>query len=56
MGAQLEEHRQRWYSVSELTEWLTAAGFGEIRVYGDCRLRAPNETDGRIYISCIRKE
>ena len=51
-----EEHRQRWYSVSELTEWLTAAGFGEIRVYGDCRLRAPNETDGRIYISCIRKE
>ena len=43
-------------SVSELTEWLTAAGFGEIRVYGDCRLRAPNETDGRIYISCIRKE
>ena len=51
-----EEHRQRWYSVSELTEWLTAAGFGEIRIYGDCRLRAPNETDGRIYISCIRKE
>lgn len=51
-----EEHHQRWYSVSELTEWLTAAGFGEIRVYGDCRLRAPNETDGRIYISCIRKE
>ena len=51
-----EEHRQRWYSVSELTEWLAAAGFGEIRVYGDCRLRAPNETDGRIYISCIRKE
>lgn len=51
-----EEHHQRWYSVSELTEWLCAAGFGDIRVYGDCRRRAPNEADGRVYISCIRKE
>lgn len=51
-----EEHHQRYYSVEELSEWLTAAGFGGIRVYGDCRLRAPNEKDGRIYISCIRKE
>lgn len=51
-----EEHCQRYYSVEELRAWLTAAGFGDIRVYGDCRLRAPNEKDGRIYISCIRKE
>lgn len=51
-----EEHHQRYYSVSELTEWLDAAGFGDIRVYGDCRRRAPNGTDGRIYFSCIRKE
>lgn len=51
-----EEHHQRYYSVEDLTEWLTAAGFGEIRAYGDCRRRAPKDTDGRIYISCIRKE
>lgn len=51
-----EEHHQRYYSVEELSEWLAAAGFEDIRVYGDCRLRAPNERDGRIYISCIRKE
>ncbi len=51
-----EEHHQRYYSVEELSEWLTAAGFCEIRVCGDLRRRAPNETDGRIYISCIRKE
>lgn len=51
-----EGHHQRYYSVSELTEWLDAAGFGDIRVYGDCRRRTPNGTDGRIYFSCIRKE
>lgn len=51
-----EAHRQRYYSVEELTEWLTAAGFDRIHVYGDCLLRPPKESDGRIYISCIRKE
>lgn len=50
-----EFHRQRYYSVETLTQWLTDAGFGDIRVWGDCRLRRPNETDGRIYFSCIRK-
>ena len=51
-----EEHHQRYYSAEELTAWLDAAGFCDIRVYGDCRRRAPNGTDGRIYFSCIRKE
>ena len=51
-----EEHHQRYYSVEELTEWLTAAGFSRIHAYGDCLLRPPKESDGRIYISCIRKE
>lgn len=51
-----EEHHQRYYSAEELSAWLAAAGFGDIRAYGDCRLRAPGEADGRIYISCIRKE
>ena len=50
-----EFHRQRYYSVDELTDWLAEAGFGSIRTYGDCRLRRPNGQDGRIYFSCIRK-
>ena len=50
-----EFHRQRYYSVETLTQWLADAGFGNIRVWGDCRSRRPNETDGRIYFSCIRK-
>lgn len=50
-----EYHRQRYYSVSDLTQWLAEAGFTDIRTYGDCRLRRPNETDGRIYFSAVRK-
>ncbi len=50
-----EYHRQRYYGAEELTQWLAAAGFTNIRLWGDCRLRRPNETDGRIYFSAIRK-
>jgi len=50
-----EYHRQRYYSVEELTEWLAEAGFADVRTYGDCRLRRPNATDGRIYFSAVRE-
>ena len=50
-----EEHYQRAYTVSELTEWLEAAGFTAIRTHGDGKLRCPNGNEGRIYFSCIRK-
>jgi len=50
-----EYHRQRYYSVEGLTLWLREAGFVDIRTYGDCRLRRPNESDGRIYFSARRK-
>lgn len=50
-----ELHRQRAYTVEELTTWLTEAGFGDIRTYGDMRLRRPREDEQRIYISCVRK-
>lgn len=50
-----EEHHQRAYTVSELTEWLEAAGFTAIRTHGDGKLRCPNGNEGRIYFSCIRK-
>ena len=51
----LEVHRQRAYTVEELTAWLTEAGFGDIRVYGDGKLRRPKEDEQRIYFSCVRK-
>ena len=50
-----EFHRQRYYSVEMLTQWLTEAGFADVRAYGDCRMRRPNDADGRIYLSAIRK-
>ena len=50
-----ELHRQRAYSAEKLTAWLTEAGFGDIRVYGDGKLRRPKEDEQRIYFSCVRK-
>lgn len=50
-----ELHRQRYYSVEDLTKWLAEAGFDTIRTYGDCRLRAPRADEGRIYFFAIRK-
>ena len=49
-----ELHRERAYTVEELTAWLEAAGFGEIRTYGDRKMRRPTEGEQRIYFSCIR--
>ena len=50
-----ELHRQRAYTAEELTAWLAEAGFGDIRVYGDGKLRRPKEDEQRIYFSCVRK-
>lgn len=50
-----ELHRERAYTVEELTAWLETAGFGEIRTYGDRKMRRPAEGEQRIYFSCIRK-
>ena len=49
-----ELHRERAYTVEELTAWLTEAGFGDIRVYGDAKLRRPGENEQRVYICCVR--
>ena len=51
----LELHRQRGYTVEELKRWLEQAGFGEIRTYGDMKMRAPKEEEQRIYFTCVRK-
>ena len=50
-----ELHRQRAYTVEQLTAWLRESGFTDIRAYGDMRLRRPREGEQRIYFSCIRK-
>lgn len=50
-----EEHREKAWEVEELTALLEEAGFGHIRTWGDCRLRAPGEEEARIYFTCIRE-
>lgn len=49
-----ELHRQRYYDRQELCQALSAAGFGRIRVYGDCRMRSPRQGEQRVYYSCVR--
>ena len=51
----LEIHRQRAYTVDELTGWLKAAGFTDVRTYGDMVRRSPKEGEQRIYFTAIRK-
>lgn len=46
-----EEHREYAYSRQQLTEYLKAAGFTHIRVYGDRKLSPPEPGEQRIYIS-----
>ena len=50
-----ELHRQRGYSVEQLTQWLEEAGFTEIRTWGDGKLRRPVPGEDRVYFTCIRK-
>ena len=50
-----ELHRQRGYSVEQLTQWLEEAGFSEIRTWGDGKLRRPVPGEDRVYFTCIRK-
>ena len=45
----VELHRERAYSVEQLTEMLHRAGFRDIRVYGDKKLRAPTADEQRIF-------
>ena len=51
----VELHRERAYSVPELTAMLEAAGFREIRQYGDRKLRPPRAGEERIFFTA-RKE
>ena len=51
-----EEHRERAWSVSELTELLREAGFAEIQVFGELEERKPSEADRRLCFVCVNGE
>ena len=47
-----EEHRERAWEADELREYLTAAGFEKISVYGDLTVRAPKNGEDRLIFRC----
>ena len=50
-----EEHLEYAYTPAELTEYLQAAGFRKIRIYGDRRQEPPCEGEQRIYFSACKE-
>ena len=50
-----EEHTEYAYTPEELTEYLRVAGFRNIQVYGDRKLRAPREDELRIWIAAEKE-
>ncbi len=50
-----EEHQQYAYSQEELTEFLTEAGFQNIRFYGDFTYDAPQKGTQRMFVSAIKE-
>lgn len=49
-----EEHRERAWSATELTSFLTDAGFEKVAITGDLTQRPPKETEDRWIIRCRR--
>ena len=50
-----ELHRERAYTVAELTQMLEQAGFREIKTYGELKMRPPKADEQRIFFTA-RKE
>jgi len=44
-----ELHEERAYTVEELTAWLEEAGFRDIKVYGDRKMRPPLPGEDRLF-------
>lgn len=51
-----EQHCEYAYEPSVLMQWLTEAGFSEIRQFGDRRLDMPSENEQRIYFVAVKEE
>lgn len=46
-----ELHRERAYSIPELTAMLEQAGFHDIKTYGELKLRPPVPGEGRVFFA-----
>ena len=51
-----ELHRERAYTVEQLTEMLYRAGFRDVRVHGDRKLRAPAPGEQRIFFAARKDD
>jgi hypothetical protein len=49
-----EEHLEYAYRLDELTQWLTEAGFTNVRTFGDRKLEPPAPDEQRIFIAARR--
>lgn len=49
-----EEHREYAYTVSQLKDFLGAAGFSQIYCYGDRQLTPPQPEEQRIYFYAVK--
>ena len=47
-----EEHRERAWSVEELTEFLADAGFTKVKITGDKKTGKPKEDEQRLIFHC----
>ena len=47
-----EEHRERAWSVEELTEFLSDAGFSKVKITGDMKTSKPKEEEQRLIFHC----
>ena len=46
-----ELHRERAYTVAELTELLAEAGFRDIKAYGELKMRPPKPGEQRVFFT-----
>ena len=47
----VELHRERAYTVAELTAMLTEAGFADVRTWGELKMRPPRPGEQRIFFT-----
>lgn len=51
MGAGEELHRERAYTTEELTAMLRQAGFSQIRIFGELKMRPPVDGEQRVFFT-----
>jgi len=50
-----ETHRQKAHEIDEIVRLMTAAGFVDIRVYGDRTFDPPKDNELRVHFSAVRE-